>query len=476
MLKLVRNVFGEKRRILDQDGGHISFKYIEMLHSFQESSGVHLANKLRSAHIQFFKKKMNVKLASQMLSASVADALEFAEKNGIPGFEGCGPTVKFIRCFNDAFDVLNSRALAAHGLKKPVSENNITHTNETVQMLVSYIRNLQCPETNRPMVNTVRKTGFIGFICDLENVVPVYNMTKNLGMTFLLTYKLSQDHLEIFFGKLRASGGCNNNPTSRQFQGAYKKNLVHCDLSGLNRGNVQSLEGHFSVLEATICSQKKPTAPHVELVGTLNRSLSKSRLLDTEETAFDQLEIDLSGPLPDSNVFNNNEFLIKNVVTYVAGTISHRLSQKIACCECVGALLIEEPSSVDCEDHYKFTKFVSRGNLTFASKDVIDIYLITEKYINSIENLGTLSRTDCFKIINSIATLHIDTPVFTCLNAHALDFSPLENHPCLLLKIVIAYYLNIRITHAAKILASKLALQKNSSRQMSNKLVLFKGL
>eukprot|EP00064_Thunnus_orientalis_P015343 superscaffoldBa00002830_g15395 len=43
---------------------------------------------------------------------------------------------------------------------------------------------------------------------------------------YTLTYKLSQNHLELFFSAIRAHGGYNNNPNVRQFQGAYKRLLV----------------------------------------------------------------------------------------------------------------------------------------------------------------------------------------------------------------------------------------------------------
>uniref|UniRef100_A0AAV2LW01 Transposable element P transposase-like RNase H C-terminal domain-containing protein n=1 Tax=Knipowitschia caucasica TaxID=637954 RepID=A0AAV2LW01_KNICA len=43
---------------------------------------------------------------------------------------------------------------------------------------------------------------------------------------YLLTYKLSQDHLELFFSSVRARGGFNNNPTTTQFTAAYKRLLV----------------------------------------------------------------------------------------------------------------------------------------------------------------------------------------------------------------------------------------------------------
>ena len=45
-------------------------------------------------------------------------------------------------------------------------------------------------------------------------------------MRYLLTYKLSQDHLELFFSAVRARGGFNNNPTALQFQAAYKRLLM----------------------------------------------------------------------------------------------------------------------------------------------------------------------------------------------------------------------------------------------------------
>jgi len=46
-------------------------------------------------------------------------------------------------------------------------------------------------------------------------------------ITYLLTFKLSQDHLETFFSCIRRMGGFNNNPTCRQFRSSYKKVVTH---------------------------------------------------------------------------------------------------------------------------------------------------------------------------------------------------------------------------------------------------------
>lgn len=46
-------------------------------------------------------------------------------------------------------------------------------------------------------------------------------------LTFIPTYYLSQDPLEILFGKIRAMNGYNDNPTVEQFTGAFRKLLAN---------------------------------------------------------------------------------------------------------------------------------------------------------------------------------------------------------------------------------------------------------
>ena len=59
----------------------------------------------------FFNRKMNVRLAAQTLSESVADAIDFCADNEIPGFEDSIATTKFIRYFNRLFDIFNEISL-----------------------------------------------------------------------------------------------------------------------------------------------------------------------------------------------------------------------------------------------------------------------------------------------------------------------------------------------------------------------------
>jgi len=61
-------------------------------------------------------------------------------------------------------------------------------------------------------------------------------------MSYLLSYKLSQDQLEVFFIALRSRGGFNNNPNAIQFKSAYKRLLVRHQVSGSEYGNCSTID------------------------------------------------------------------------------------------------------------------------------------------------------------------------------------------------------------------------------------------
>ena len=87
--------------------------------------------------------------------------------------------------------------------------------------------------TGVPMYKSKRKTGFVGFMAGIKSTSKIFEEcveSENPPLNYLLTYKLSQDHLEHFFGAIRAGGGFNNNPTVQQFIAAYKRLLLHSSI------------------------------------------------------------------------------------------------------------------------------------------------------------------------------------------------------------------------------------------------------
>ena len=107
MLKLVRNCFATCELLKNRDGGIIKWLYIDQLQKLQHDEGLHLANKLRKAKLQWQSQKKKVNLATPTLSSSVADAMEFCSQDiKIAAFNNSQATCKFIRMFDHLFDIL----------------------------------------------------------------------------------------------------------------------------------------------------------------------------------------------------------------------------------------------------------------------------------------------------------------------------------------------------------------------------------
>ena len=80
---------------------------------------------------------------------------------------------------------------------------------------------------------TKRKTGFIGLLSAIKTIQNLFNLLdkeRNAPLKYILTYKFSQDHLELLFGAIRSAGGINNNPTTKQFTAAYKRLLMRSSI------------------------------------------------------------------------------------------------------------------------------------------------------------------------------------------------------------------------------------------------------
>lgn len=89
---------------------------------------------------------MKVKFAVHVLSASVANAIEFLEKEGFEEFNGSSATVKFLRRINRLFDILNSRNPFGKGYKTPIFEKNIEYLKNTTEDIIKYLFSLRTKE------------------------------------------------------------------------------------------------------------------------------------------------------------------------------------------------------------------------------------------------------------------------------------------------------------------------------------------
>lgn len=464
MLKLVRNTLADKKSLVDDNNHFVDFEFIKKLHNLQDSEGLHLGNRLRSAHMAWYKKKMNVKLAAQLLSESVALSFEFCVQEGMHQFRGCEATVRFIRIFDKLFDVLNSRNLKAAAFKRPIQASNWEEVAELLSSARKYIISLRESPNGKRMLNSNRKTGFLGFIVCIDSIVKLYNslIVRN-KLSFMCTYKFSQDHLELLFGKIRRLGGCNNNPSARQFCAAYKKLLVHNEIQDVMQGNCLPLQ---SVPILTVSSATATMDPPA--VVQINQSSIGSRLVDQLNCHTDH----------DYTYIPDRAHLSvcgQKIVAYIAGFVVFKLSNSLQCEKCISTLF-----GTDDNNLCSLIKKKTLGRLIFPSHDVIDICITCEKFFRRLvysADSSTLSRVSCHEIVQCVLEVYLNKDVFLSLTDHMLECEPLSNHLVLLVKAVAEKYLQVRYYYAGRHFTAKQIEQRQRiSRQVSNKLILFSGL
>lgn len=441
MIKLLRNAFQTYKTFVDKDGKQVKWQYLIELNKIQEDERFHLSNKLRFRHINFQNQRMKVKLATQLFSSSVAEAMKFCRKDlQIDAFKESEATEKFIILINNIFDIFNSRNLHQYGFKKAINERNAAEIFDYLNIACEYLSHLS-QEDGTLLTASSRKIGFLGFIGCAEALKHLYtSLIQEKIIIYLPFYKLSQDHLELLFGNIRAHGGSNNNPTARQFVAAYKKLLVHIELKNFGSGNCIELE-HLSILN---CSSA---------VERINKTTGLD--LRNEDWIEDHTEEQEVGEL----LSNISEFS-SQAIAHIAGYIARILIKKLNCDVCAGALVTRQINSL-----HKFIVAKDKGGLVYPSHDIIRICKVAEAVIRSMD--GRVFKKEV--IIMKILRKFVGEKLFENIHFHQIRQFPTSNHISDLIKAISERYVNVRLHHLLKLNI------KLTKRQLLNKYVLFQG-
>lgn len=461
MLKLVRNALASLGCLKDSLGSCIQWEYIRELHKLQEEQGLHAATKLRAAHIEWQKQKMKVNLAAQTLSASVADAIDFCREDlKLPQFKDSEATTKFIRLFDRLFDCLNSRNTVAKGFKAPLRPGSKGIWMKFLEEAKEYIRGLTGPAGNA-IFKTSRKTAFVGFLVSIESTIGLASsllLGEAASLRYLLMYKLSQDHIELFFAAIRCKGGWNNNPTVAQFVAAYKRLVVHTEVKG-GRGNCDALD-HTRILYVS-----SGIGAHDELDMTVSKQNGGGNLQhDPEVSEESELEREAER-LPSLSPY------VGNITGYIAGFVCLMVRRRIPCATCHTATVSERSPSA-------FFERKNRGGLQKPSSSTIYICQTTEKVIRREDNLhgtslpkkGNLSDSLTVSAMTELSG-HLEK-LFPELQNHMFESAAESNHFVRLVKCVIASYIKIRMHRIAKTETTKIT--GSNIRKQLTKLILFK--
>lgn len=446
MLKLARNFFSECRMISSEEG-NIDFMYVKQLNEIQEKEGLKFANKVSFGHIQYKNKVMNVSIAAQTLSSSVADALQYL-KQTYENFKDCGATITFIRVFDRLFDVQNTRNNFGKGYKEPLSLQNRFKWEKIFKESEDYIKTLTC--NGRPIFQHNRRTFAIGF---LVNIISFKNLAFYLlhekQQRYFLTYKTCQDHVELIFSCIRGCGGWNNNPSALQVRYTLRKMLFRNSVTPSPNANCTEEDG--------TCIE--PCFP------LRNKHHDVQEEFDTDDTQEDDLNLE--------KVTLSEH--CENILFYIAGKAVKAFLEKYPCSLCEELLYdktyLFDHSYNNFQGTYKQLTFIkNRGKLVFSSKFVFDIVRFTE----TIYRLESIKPGDNFKkrIIVTVVK-HFISQLSQYPSHPVVDTTLSEDlHEIKIVKFISTFYSHVRIYQKAKETTIN-ATKKFGLRQRLNKTVLF---
>lgn len=260
MIKLIRRYFAYQQLYYKDD--KLEWELLVKLANKQDNDNFELGNKLSRKHIKFNEAPMNVLLACQTISNGVADTIEQLSEDGYDGFTNCESTVKFLRLYNNVFDVMNfgEGKPSDDYFKKPLCLENIQKIQEVFKEFEEFTGQMSVDEFKRkpkkkrnhsegeivqragvirkPVLKSRSSMGFFGLLTNIKSTLGIYSdYVENGPLDVFYTFQFSQDHLETFFSLIRSNLGRNNNPNEIQFKASYKKLLVCMPYLSARKGN-----------------------------------------------------------------------------------------------------------------------------------------------------------------------------------------------------------------------------------------------
>lgn len=108
MLKLARGCL--KTHQLYHENIPLQWNFIESLHNIQKQRNFNLGNKLTQMHLDFHVRPMNVRIAAQTVSHSVAQCIDQLREDDYAEFQNSEKTTEFIRHIKNTFNILNFKS------------------------------------------------------------------------------------------------------------------------------------------------------------------------------------------------------------------------------------------------------------------------------------------------------------------------------------------------------------------------------
>ena len=210
---------------------------------------------------------MKVKLATQVLSRSVAIALEETGNDEVMG------TAQFCRMMNDYFDCTNVRSRTEHirkrnDLNKPYTSVEDTQFQWLMDVFLQYLdmwkkstlerEGKYSPDARGKMFLSLQT--YEGLVISVHSLVEAIKFLLTNGFEYVLSERFMQDVLEDYFGHQRSKGRRADNPNAMEFGYNDLAIAVQRDIAPVVRGNVggrYEKKKWFAVSEEPVHKRKK---------------------------------------------------------------------------------------------------------------------------------------------------------------------------------------------------------------------------
>lgn len=436
MLKLVRNCLGRKD-VLFCDEEQIKWKYIKDLILLQISSGINLANKLTKTHLEYKSKIMNVGIAAQTISDSTASSIEFLDEViKHEAFADSAATVKYLRIFRNLFDIMNTKPKHINDkYKRPISWRNVAEIEEYFKIAKDYIKSLQVvhKEKKIALLQSNCRIPYFGFYHNMTSCLGLYkDYVKDSKEGELFMFSISQDHVESFFGCVRRMNGLNDNPNAQQFSAAYRKLLVHNEISSSNKSNCTN--DITEILEVSSKREKTIVSADQEDIQTLKTINENGDVLNPSNVTTDAIEVEEEYGILSQE--HSKAYLASLVEADVIQRIKNK--KKKGCLQCIN-VFSENVITTD-----KFIDFLSTKHAILEPcKSTLDLITTVDRMLQNFNSVNVSFESTLTYILEKIDLTEIYT---------SSEFGEIHDHKNEFVKLIIDVYLNIKSIRLCKLM------------------------
>ncbi|GFS22961.1 THAP domain-containing protein 9 [Elysia marginata] len=244
----------------------------------------------------------------------------------------------------------NSTDPFAKVFKSPITQHNFMLKCNVIADAIRFINSFT-DAAGKPLLQGKRETGFVDFVVTLTATQRIAERLLRSGYKLLSTYRLSQNHLETLFSRIRRKRGWNNNPSTLQFTFPFRSLLI-------KNGVLSSLKGN--------CSPSPPDNP----------------LLDVDDGEGNAKDKDKSEAFFQNILCNSSPYdIISMYCITLPDTLKKKLIEKLKCLHCISHLSAKEDSFSQFE---QLTRRRNKGGLRLTHPDILVIVKKTDQILRTL--------------------------------------------------------------------------------------------